>query len=648
MMRKLWVLLILVLSTTVAADYAGPASASLAWQKTEFENQLTGKISRALSATIPPKLFILNVSIDLKPKTDSKGKSKDEAKDNKDHWTSNELAGKSGGRLFLDKLDFEAPPPTMDSDVKAEEVSLFDSISSIKADILLDKSIPEGKIELVKRITSDILKTNSIGTPEVKVEQVELVTPPPPPVPPAPPAPWDLKKWILELKLPITLLLVSFLVSFTFGVMALLYFATYKKLENRKLSVMEAQNTREQAAFQAEMEKNNSENEKELDLGAAHADTGASIPGVTESDIEGAESGFNRLKTLLKDDPEKAISLMRQWLMASNERGPSEALAVLPQILSTDELMAIFNKISIDERKSWKKQLAKTVDQAGYKVGELFVSGQIVDSLLGNFAGVDESVIAKVIELSIAQCLDIATQDAELGGMLVNLLPAARLGSFFALMPKELINEVTVNSMKLQEEQMRSLSEKLKSAIDEVRKKSGALVTNAFLEKAADLMKDLDPEKELTLLDALAKSGEYKTLQDSVRRFFPAELILKLPPKLLKACLDRLPLSQRADLICSRPEADGITLLDTIGKPGTKGRDIIDLEMNELKSDEVRKKRIEKAKTKIFGDFIVSVRALLKGSPAAAQQAEPVLEAWLTQKTGKSSDAAAGGETGAA
>ena len=134
----------------------------------------------------------------------------------------------------------------------------------------------------------------------------------------------------------------------------------------------------------------------------------------------------------------------------------------------------------------------------------------------------------------------------------------------FALMPSEEANAVTMASLKLSSQEIQSRARNLRDTIMGLRRNRPP--TMPFADRATELLKDVNPEKEAAIFNALAESGDFELLQATAKRFFPSELLFKLPSTLIKTCLDRLPLARRAELIISRPDNERATLLEVVGQ----------------------------------------------------------------------------------
>jgi hypothetical protein len=587
-------------------DAVKDSGVPIEWQKVGLQEKIAAKLQGVISGIVPAQKFVLSVDVELKEKP------KAPAPDPAAPPGAKAAPNSEDDHVNLGKLDMDAPMVGADADAD----NLFKNIAKLKVGILLDSSVSDTKRAVVEKVVKSVAGPLAPVEAEIAVDKADLFEK----------EKWDAQQWFLELRGPIGVLIATLLACAFFTFLGLRLLRGYTAMENRKIAVMEAQNTRDDAAAQAARAK-----EEAAALGDVKGETAAT--GEEGLKIEGSRSGFDKFRALLKEAPEKGAALVRQWIKTP-VRGATEGLQVLPRILGTDEFLSIFQFLSLEDRKVWKKVLGQgALDQAGVAAADDFISSQIVDTLLVPAPAIDEELGKALAGLQLSECVELATQDVALGAILVNVMPTVQVGRMFALMPPELANSVTVASLKYSDEELRSRGESLKAAITALkgREKHGAI---PFLEKANELFEHVGPDKESSIFSALADSGELKLLETAARQFFPAELMLKLPAKLLKACLERLPLNRRADLLLSRPDDERNLLLDTLGKQGSKIRDLIDVEMQQAQSDDLRKKRIEKTRDAMWKELLSLVRASVRGSEAAAEQAEGVLGEWLSDKTG--------------
>ncbi len=604
------------------ADPSNPTGirvGSLEWQKIELENKLQERIHQSMIKLFPEKYYNASVSITLKKIEPS---PKPSEKPNNPTAPDN--------RVNLGKLDFDAPLLADGEDdsyldsfgekKKLKVINLFDQLEKVNISILIDNSIPDNKKDLIQKLVKGVTAALGENIVNTTIDKAELYNPK------QFAEPWDIPRWITELKIPVAIIFATLIVASFLSLVLILVSRGYFKIESRKTAILESQSAREAAAEEARLTA----------PGTTGTPTpgGSNTPNQSPSTNDGAssqktETGFDRFKVLLAENPEKMSELVRQWVKAPG-RGATEALVLLPRVLTTAECLQLFKYLKEEDRREWKKALSTPLDDRSHKIAENFISFQIVDSLLVTPSTKDEDLLKMLSSLSLADCIEIATQDVNLGALLIDLLPTAQAGRLYSLMNRELADSLATAAMKISAQDIASKSAPLKQTIQNVLNKRKSV---PFLDRAAELVNSVGQEREETILKALAESGEFQLLEATAKQFFPSELIMKLPSAALKACLDRYPMQRRAEIILSRADADKNSFLDSIGKPASKARELIDIEIQNIQVDEVRKKRIDKSKNLIWRDFIGTVRTLVKTDDTVGELSKDILSDWLSEKT---------------
>jgi hypothetical protein len=618
---------------------SGISEGSLDWQKVRLEDQIQTKLTDSLARVLPASSFVATVSIKLKPQrklahmdlnpkpNDKKGTQKDTAKPTAPADISPELL--SLGKIGLDlpiifsndgKLSEEARDK-IERDLAPEtppQPNVFDEIEHWSISILLDETLGDEKKTLVTHLARKV--SESVGKEaEITVEKSKLL--PPPPVEKT----QDTRQLLTQLSLPIGLLAGSALFCLAILISVLMISGSYKKLENRKISILEAQAAREEA--QAQAEKPASETAVSAEPQAAAQE--AAAPAVSVSQ----QSGLEKFRALLAQSPEKAATLVRQWLKTPAE-GVPESLSALSQFLSSDEFSVLFRFLDNGDRACWKKSLSTKMDAAGLARADGFISSQIVELLLSpNHSALEPELIKSVEELALTEAVELASSNPELGGLLINMLPAIQVNRLFSLLPADIASNVITNGLKFSDEELKKKSSLLTTSIAHLKK--GARSSNIpFLDQAPSILGEMDPDRERAFFSALAESREFSVLAASARKCFPSELAMKLPPKAVKAAMDRLGSRKRADFLFSLKPEDRSLMIEAYGKAGSKSREVIDADLQQVQLDELRKKKIEKGKAELWRDFIASTRGLLLTNEALREQSDEILQAWLNEKSG--------------
>ncbi len=604
---------------------AGIRVGSLEWQKIDLEAKLQDRIHQSILKIIPEKYFNIGVSITLKkitpptPKpTESEPTPESEKNDTQDR------------RISLGKLDFDAPVLNEHEDdsfldsfgerKKLKVINLFDQIERVNIAVLIDNTVQDTKKELITKLVKGATSALGEDIVNTSIEKAEIYSPK------QFEEPWDIPRWITELKIPFAIVFATLIVASFLSFVLLLVSRGYFKIESRRTAILEAKNAREAAAEEAKM------NPAFATAGPTSSPTGgaSSSPGDSaDPSTDQTENGFDRFKAILAENPEKMSDLIRQWVKSPG-RGATEALVILPRVLSTAECLQLFKHLKEQDRRDWKKVLSTPTDERSYKIAENFISFQIVDSLLVPPSTTDEELQRMLSSLSLADCIEIASSNVNLGALLIDLLPTAQAGRLYSLMNRELADSLATAAMKVSDREIASQSNALKQAIKNIMNKKKSV---PFLDRAADLVNSVGQDREETILKTLAEAGEFQLLEATAKQFFPSELVMRLPGPALKTCLERYPVARRAEIILSRAENEKTTLLSSIGGPDSRARELLDIEVQNIEVDDVRKKRIEKSKNLIWRDFISTVRTVVKTDDTVAELSKDILSDWLGEKT---------------
>lgn len=610
------------------------AETPIGWQKVALDEMIQTKITRALAQSLPEKYFAVTVSTALAEETEpaKEGRGKAKAADS-------DSGAPQLGKLSLDMNLLMATMQGKGAEAR-QAPNVFKSIKSVAVNVILDDRVPEAKHGVVRTLVGGIV--SSIAPPEatrINVASAPLYTPPEELQPPKAEEdkdekaakaaeaqeqkkpeeePWSLQRWVSELKYTAGLLFAAAIAGF----IALMIAGGNRKLEARRISLLEAKNMREESAEQRNL--------------AATSQTIVSGASVSPMDEQKAvslmgkfEGGLDRYRRVLKQAPDRAAQLIRQWLK-NPRHGAAEALSVLPQALALEELNALFDRLGADERKEWRQFLNLPVDAASARIADSFIASQVVDNFLVPVPKLDENVRKELNELSLADCLDLAKDNPEDGAILANVLSSSMVARVFTLLPADLASQVTLASVRMSEDQIAARAPALMRSVSTLKSRKKNV---RFLDNAAELLRDVGPERENAIFSALADSGEFRLLETAARQFYPAELVLRLPPSSLKTALDSLTLEKRSEIIYSRQGAERSALLQAFGTEGSRLREMIDLELQQIDKDDLKRKRIERNRNLLWKEFSDVCRGLIRKDENAREFAEMALNAWLFDRS---------------
>ena len=598
-MRTAVLLLFLLLGFPQALQAGESDASSLEWQKSGYETKLSEKLRSAISGTIPEKYFVVSVNIQLKAR-----RKKQSLHDSLSARPSNATAAEL---IPLGKLNIEAPMP----DETGEPLGLFESIAKLSVTVLLDSSVPDSKQEVINRIIQNL--TDPVigeGQADISFDKVDLVTP-------HPAESWGFLRWMLELKT----LLATLLATLVLAVFGSLWVREYRKLELKKLALLE--------------QKYGQPYDRAMPVADATAAPSVALPIALSGSAP--MPGFQKFRTIVREDREKAITLLKQWLKAGTAQSHA-ALSALPHLMDTQELAGLLPYLKLEEKRAWKRIVDKGIPgEALLTEADHFMSVQVLSALLSCHPDFDEALVRTVSELGPEDCLEIANSDATLGAVIAMILPGSQLASFYGRLRPEVVNEIIETIMTMADDRAKEYSQRLRVAIGQVTAKQSSV---AFADRVDDLLRNAKPEHEGAIFDLLGRSGNFALLAETAQQFFPSELVLELPAALLKISISRFSMEKQVEILFSLGDKRKV-LLDAAGAAGSKVRDVIDLELGRLEQDVARSRRVAKQSAELWKSFVGAVRDLLKNDEEAREVSGEVLKPWLAARTGGSDEMSA-------
>ena len=449
---------------------------------------------------------------------------------------------------------------------------------------------------------------------------------------------WSFRRWIVEFKNSIGIVLGAFVLSFFIFFLGFLIMRAYKKVESKKISMMEDQNALEVKKFRDARESKEKEQEKENEL----AQSTESLFGnkaeeaVDWSEMEDVDSGFDRFNDLLSSDPESASGMVRSWIQNPAKNGPFEALLTLPQVVDSKALGNLFSLLTMEERKIWRSTMNERMagpTAAEVKITDTFISRQIVEAMLIPNLVVDIEFKKLLQSLTFKDCMELIMSHPEYAPVLINYLPTTIVSRIYTLLPQEKADDITLLSVKFKESEFAEKLDSLKNIVQEIVS-GGAVASGApFVENISDLLKTVSNEKEKSIWNALLEANEINVIRVAALRMFPSHLIPKLPGGVLKQAIDRFNTAKKADFISALTEQDRKFYLEVCGKEGSKVREMLDYELTQIESNEIRKKKNLKQAPQLQKEYVDIVRSFVVADESIRDAATEIVNQWI-DKTG--------------
>ena len=614
LLRSLWLPLSLmtVVLTTWAADEATRVDPE--WERVQLETTVNERAKSVISAFTSGQQFIVQTSITLRPLQTGPSKALVKMEDASGNTTAEQ-------EVFLSKLDMSAPVfeklISNQGGPSDPEASVFARIQKVEIRASVPKFVLiSGKDALQKQLTA-VGKLTSKTPVTVAVE--EWIAPPKAHEEDS----WTIKQWIREFRASIGVVVGNLVVALFLFFIGWRLISAYRSLEGKKISLMEAAN-----ALEAEKSR----------AAAAEEEVAVETKDSHDSDeayeIDGLDSGFERFGKLIVNDPEMASGLVRQWISGAEKNGPFEALLSLPQFIDPKALMNLFTYLTLSERKAWKTILSdRMTGPKGHeaKLADAFISKQIVDAIMMPAPVSDTEFKGLIQSLTFKDCFSLISNDISLAPVLINFLPTAIVSRIYALLPQEQADQITLLSVKLKESEIQEKLETLKSKVKDLA--SGKTVTSGtpFVENIAELLRTVSGEKEKSIWNALIEAREVGVIQAAALKVFPAHLLMKLKPTVLKQSIDRFSTAKKAEFIYLQADQNQKFFLELCGKEGSKIREMIEYELKQIPANELRKQKVMKQSAQLQQEYLENVRSLVATNESARECADEVVKQWIEQ-----------------
>ncbi|MEO5666798.1 MAG: hypothetical protein ABIR96_01935 [Bdellovibrionota bacterium] len=593
----------------------------LSWQKLRYEENVISGLKRDIAIVIPPDQFVVKFEVTLReasvPKADGK----------KGKVPANSAGEPNilGGDDLMSKLGVDNP--TLSPDEVKRKDDLFENIDSISLEVIIDTKVEKAREEILKKILDRVVPVTKNAKPKITVSRLDIVPNVLPPIPKPKPTLGDI---VREFKDPAAQIIS--LVLFALGVFVISFFvigkvnvlgqAAIAAFKERTLSLQEAANASKVDV--GSIEVSDSAHDATTHREDAPEDEAASALISSQHDKELA--GIAKFTQLVASNPQSASMFIRQWIKVRPE-GSVDALIILTRSIQPEHLVKLFALMSIDERKTLSKILNSPLSKDALGRADLFLNNQIIMDLITPKPQLQPEMQELIMGVTEEEVAAVAQLSPEGAGALMNLLPAVQMIKIAEALPNDLCEQIFPICATLSSADALIKIAEVKTILLEIRGQ-GEKSASPFIESVPDLMANANLAKERLLYGVLATSQQWSTIDRLAHRQFPAALVEKLPVEVLKEVFLLLPNVKRAELVVSRDDDMRLVLLGSVGEPGKKLRDMLDLEVKELEGNADAKEKIHSHREKIWMDFVKIVRQSLKTDPNFAKATKTVLADW--------------------
>ena len=590
----------------------------LSWQKLRYEEKLLESLKKDLSVVVPADQFVVTLEVLLKEPSAAKPAAKS--------GPGSKKAEVFEGGDLMSKLGVDSPAPSPDEVRKKDD--LFENIGSITIDLVLDTQVDKTREAIVTKLLDRVSPTIKKAKAKINVSRLDLV------VAKAPIEPFKLKPidWLKEFKDPAGRLLALTVFGFMIFLISFIGITKANKLGQSAVTAFKEYTVSQQELGQKKNESNidvgqisNTQNGEASTHEEAPEDAAASALISSQHDKELA--GIEKFKKLVAQNPQAASLFVRQWIKIKPE-GSIDALIILTRSIQPENLIKLFELMSVGERKSLSKLLNSPLSKDALGRADLFLNNQIIMDLITPKTDIDPALQELLMGVTHEEIASLALDNAEAAAGVMTLLPSSQMVNIAEALPNELCEKIFPLCASMTNDQALRRMEEAKSSLLTIRGQ-GQPAASPFIESIPDLMANANLTKERLLYSVLASSNQWSTIDRLSHHRFPASLVEQLPADILKEVFLLLPNTRRAELVVSQAPDMQRTLLSCAGEPGKKLRDMLDLEVKELESNGELKEKLQASKEKLWMDFVETVRKVLRADPNSSKATNQVLAKWI-------------------
>ena len=642
------IILILFIFQSFVLNANGEPTRSIQWQRIELETQLREKISEFLSLIVKKDKFFVEVQISSSspnftlpnfemPKTEQKkvvdgvkftNEKSDKAKDNGDYILfdkigilsplfQSESKSEEGNKEL--QIKFYQYQQKIERDLIAK-TDLFGLITDVDITLAFDTKMEDKQVDEVKKLIEKVVPKIGPITPKIEVFKMNFYEEPKKVVDTS--VAETKKKNIIEENIPyltgpVGTIVATVLVCLT----AFILLAGFKKHQK---ALQEAS-----AAAMGSGDDGDAETKKVSNASTDTVDPNyrPGSPQLIEA-ISSQKEGVEKLFLYLEKSNDQASNLIKKWINLDSSLS-NAALLILSERMSIDELYKVFEKLNEEERESWIKiSSSSDITPDLKKQADGYIAQQVMEDIMTVSATDDQELLNLLVELTPAKAATITREKPDLGAVFVNLMSSNFLAQMYLMLNSEEISEISMNGLKMSTDEIKEKTKELKTTLSEyvVQK-----YQNPFSRRVVEVIQGLDPIRQEKMIEALIEEKQAFIIKDVVKKVIPMSIINTLPGPVYKEIYKSINKDLRLDFIISLDESERVEFINKVTQEGTKGREVLEFEVNKIVEDELAVRRIQNKKEEISKNYIIEVRSIIARSSELKLEVDELVNQWVSE-----------------
>jgi hypothetical protein len=345
---------------------------------------------------------------------------------------------------------------------------------------------------------------------------------------------------------------------------------------------------------------------------------------------------FVRFQEWLAHDPGECVLLLKNWLSDLKDQDVLALRAVSAQ-LEDKEIDVIYKQLSLPERERWRLMLNKKIEHSELIEANKYIAAEVIRSMVKGSKIKDLELIDLLISLTDQQILNFIEQKKNEAGILMNLLSPQIVARVMDQLHPIRATELMEQSFLFQFSDITDNFAAFKGTLKTFLK---AHSPSPFGANLCQILPLATPEKEKLIYGQLAKTVSVEELKKIAFGQLPSAVVGNLPKEFLKLVLTHYPMNKKVRLILSLDEEKQNYFLDAFADKGTTSREMIDLEITNIKGTPGELKRISMRSADYWSDFVGVVREFVQKNGEFKNDIEFVLIDWFeTLSSGQSESA---------
>lgn len=583
----------------------------LEWQKIELEQTIKSQYQEIISPLLKRNEYYLQVVVKY---SDPGMPNFDDLNQDTFKVSDVKFDDSKGDYIAFSKVGLEVPvlgKAFKENQKKLKEMyryneayDLFKNFQSIDVTLSISDAVSSAKVDIVRNIVESYKLSFSNFVPKISVKKIKMS---------------ELKdrnkvqstfdifdfigKFGNAIGMIITVLLLG-LVAYKLLKMWMDFMENLKSLENQK----EESNPQEEPK-----DDTNEEEESVLDQQ------------VSEEQVDQIE-GFERFEKLLELNPQQSILLAKRWIK-QGDNDSRLALNAIAQQLDTDKLDILFDGLSSQEREIWNTSIQGFLEGEKLLEANLIISEGVIKELVGGSAISDFELVDIILSMNVDMVRGYIVKNKEYGSFLCNLINPSLISDLLNDLEVDEMNEIITNSLSLDMKKLENNMVKFKKDLSDYCNEAKI---KPFNYKLLQVVSDISAEKEAMLYRFIAKNTSRSEIIAAASRNIPSELIYDLPDSCLKVIMQNYPMEKKVNLLSSIDEDKQQRLLNSFTVEGSNAREMIDMELEAIKENELQFKRVQLNKDNIWSEFVSYVRVAIENDETIGAEALHVVEQWVS------------------